>query len=353
MRRLPAELDPMDAISPIHSPRRAGLLARLAAERAHLFGLFEGLDEATLSHTPVVGGWTATALLAHLAYWDAFHTDRLAKLAEGRQRDIEPLGDGALDARNTAHLAHLDGLSFPEAVGIAQKERRTLLTTLARLDDALLLGRVRLSGGWRASPYTWVRWRHEHDADHAAEIARWRRGFPANDPSLRVIHRSLLRPLLGLARRELLALAALVPPAERETRPLTGAWTLKQIAGHLSDYERMGVLALRALAAGREPVYETRIENFDTFNEARGAFWAAATWDEAWATLIATRRALLHLIETLPDEALTRPIPAPWFATTTACGYLLDMAQHEREHAGSLRRTFDLPILPRRLTPGG
>lgn len=333
--------------------RRATLLARLAAERTYLFAPFEGLDETTLTQAPVVDGWTTAGLLAHIAYWDAVGVDRLVKLADGRRDEIHPLDSESRDARNASHLAQLEGLNFSQAVAIAQKERRTLLAALDQLPDNLLFGRVRLGDGWRTSPYTLVRWRYRHDAGHAAGITNWRRGFPPNDPSLRVIHRSLLRPLLGLARREFLALAALVPPAERETRPVTGTWTLKQIVGHLSDYERMGVLALRALAAGREPVYETRIDNFDTFNEARGTTWAAATWDEAWATLIAARRALLHLIETPADEALKRPIPAPWPATTTACGYLLDMAQHEREHAASLRQALDLPKLPRRLTPGG
>lgn len=336
-----------------NTPQRATLLARLAAERAHLFTLFEGLDETTLTQAPVSDGWTAATLLAHLAYWDALSADRLAKLVEGRRNEIHPLNSEAGDARNAAHRAQLDGLSFSQAVAIAQKERRTLLAALERVPDDLLFGRVRLGGGWRTSPYTLMRWRYRHDAAHAAVVADWRRGYPPNHPSLRGIHRALLRPLLGLARREFLALAALVPPSERETRPLTGLWTLKQIVGHLADYERLGVLALRALAAGHDPEYGTRIDSFDVFNESRGAAWEATTWDEAWAAAVATRRALLYLLETLPDQALARPIDAPWPATTTACGYLLDMTQHEREHAGSLRQAFGLPALPRRLVSGG
>ena len=344
---------PIDAPPEGHTPHRAALLAQLAAERAFVLLQLEGLNEDTLTHAPVFEGWTAATLLAHLAYWDAFHTDQLAKVIAGRRHEIHPLeGDDTLDARNAAHLAQLDGLSFPQAVGIAQKERRTLLATLAQLPDELLFRRLRLGGEWRASPSMWVRWRHKHDARHAADIARWRRGFPPNHPSLRFIHRALLRPLLGLSRHEFLALAALVPPTKRETRPITGLWTLKQIVGHLSDYERLGVVALRAVATGREPVYETGLDSFDAFNESRGAVWAAATWDEAWVTAVAARRALLHMVETLPDEALLRPFTAPWQATTSAYGYLLDMAQHEREHAGGLRRALGLPALPRRLSPG-
>ena len=67
---------------------------------------------------------------------------------------------------------------------------------------------------------------------------------------------------------------------------------------------------------------------------------------------MATRQALLAVAATLDDAALARPFAAPWPATTTACGYLLDMAGHEGEHADALRRSLGLPALPRRLIRG-
>ena len=79
-------------------------------------------------------------------------------------------------------------------------------------------------------------------------------GSPAADrPSLRVIHCALLRPVPALAQQEFVALAAAVPADERESRPLEGEWSLKQIIGHMVDYERLGVIALKAVAVGREP----------------------------------------------------------------------------------------------------
>jgi hypothetical protein len=336
-------------MTPANSSRRTRLLARLAAERAFLLQQLEGLDEDILSRAPVVAGWTAAGLLAHLGYWDAFTTDRLSKLMDGRRGEIHPLDENSLDARNAVIGSQFSKLSFPEAIAICQKERRNFLMMLDRIPDETLHRRVRLGPEWRVTPHTWVRRRYRHDAAHATDLAGWRKTQPPNDPSLRAIHRSLLRPILGLSRREFLALAALMPPRDRERRLPGGTWSLKQIVGHLSDYERLGVVALKAVAAGREPVYKTPIPDFELYNAERGAAWAAESWDEAWAYFVATRRALLQLAEALPQDVLTQPFSAPWPATTTACGYLLDMAQHEQEHADALRRAFGYPPLPRRL----
>lgn len=341
----------MDVLESSISPRRADLLARLAAERSFLLQQLEGLDEATLTHDPVFGGWTAAGLLAHLAYWDALTADWLAKLADGRPGDIRAAGivDGSLDSRNAEIQRRFAGLPFAQGVAMCQKERRGLLLALQRLPDSTLQQRIYLDTGHRATPAHWVRRRQRHDAAHAADLTRWRANYPPNAPSVRVIERALLRPLLGLARAEFLALAALIPTNERETRPVEGGWSLKQVLGHLSDYERLGVVALRQVAAGREPAYEQTIEDFEGFNAERGPAWAALPWVEVWTHYIATRRAMLEVTLALDDAALARPFTAPWLTTTTPSGYLLDMAGHEQEHADALRHALGWPALPRRL----
>ncbi len=345
----------MEPLESTLSPRRAALLARLAAERSFVLQQLEGLDEAALTHDPIFEGWPLPALLAHIAYWDAFAADRLGKLADGRPADIQPLGlgDDTLDARNAALRQRFATLPFVQAVAIGQKERRSLLLALGRLSDEVLFRRIRLRPGWQATPANWAGAPYVHDAHHSADLARWRKGYPPNDPEARVIHRALLRPLLGLARAELLALAALVPPSERETRPIEGDWSLKQVLGHLSDYERLGVVALRQVADGREPSYERTIEDFEGFNAERGPVWAARSWAEVWAQYVATRRALVEVALALDDAALARTFVGPDLETTTACGYLLDMAGHEQEHADALRRALGLPALPRRLGRAG
>lgn len=344
----------MDNITQRISPRRGQLLARLAADRSCLLLQLEGLDENILSEDRVTTGWTAAGILAHLAYWDAFFADRFGKLARGRRDQIKPLNvEDSLDARNAAMQARFAGLSFSAGVALCQKERRSFLLALNQLSDDALFRRVQLRPGWRTTPHRWARIAHQHDAEHLVDLTRWRKTFPANDPSIRIIHRSLLRPILGLSRQEFLALAALAAQDEREKRSLIGSWTLKQVIGHLVDYERLAVVALKALAARQDPAYEVSITSFDAFNNEHGPKWASIPWEEVWAEFLATRRALLLLADSLSDEDLARPFAAPWSGMTTACGFLLDMAQHEQEHADALRQVFGLPALPRRMGRAG
>ncbi len=332
----------MEFIAQDISARQARLLAHLTAERSHLLLMLEGLDESALANEPISGDWTASTLLAHLAYWEAFAAGRLGEPADGRQNPNRPLGASTIDARNAALRAQFAELPFTEAVAMLQKERRGFLLALGQYPDEALR-REESRPGRHLMSRKWATWPYRHDTEHAAEIARWRQSRPPLDPSRRVIHRALLRPLLGLSQQEFLTLAALLPADERETRPLDGEWTLKQIIGHLIDYERLGVIALKAIAAEREPAYGEMIPDFDAFNNSRGSAWAEMLWNEVWANYRATRRALLLITETLPDDALARPFMAPWSEMTTACGYLLDMAQHQREHADALRRAFGLP----------
>lgn len=336
------------------TPQRAQLLGQLAAERAFLLLRLEGVGEAALTHDPVYEGWTVAGLLAHLAYWDAFAADRLMKLAEGRLSEIRPLDQhDSLEARNQAMRARFVGLTFSQGLAMAQKERRSLRQALDRVTDAMLETPVRLWPGRQSTPRVWARWSARHDAQHAADLARWRANYPPNDPSLRVIHRELLPTLLSLSRHEFMALAALIPAAERETRPIEGQWTLKQVMGHIIDYEMMGIVALAAIDAGREPEYESTIPDSDAFNSLQADGWQARPWAEVWSLHQQVRQTLRQLASRLDDAALARPFVAPWLGTTTACGFLLDMAQHEQEHADDLRLVLGLPPLPRRLGRAG
>lgn len=330
------------------NPRRALLMARLAAERANLFFQMRGFDADSLATVPISNGWTVKDVLPHLAYWDAFYANRISLLQDGRHHDIRPLEEGAQDERNCQTRAQFADAPFEQALAIGLKERQNFLAVLQQMPDALLYRRFYLGKGWRASGYTWTRWRYQHDAEHAAEIGRCRTTMPAAALKTRPAPRGVLRSLLQATRAEFLTLAALVKPTDRETRPLCEHWTLKDIITHLAVFEQFGVSALKQLLAGAQPRFELTIANFDTFNEAQIVSRQGIPWARTFENQQLTRRSLLSLLAEADDELLALPFAAPWGSLTTGYRLLVALAVHEQEHSDVLRRSQGLPRLPKR-----
>lgn len=337
----------------IEAGRRNQLLARLAAERSYFLRQFWGLDEATLSSNPVSGVgdivWTAKDLLAHMGRWDAFQAERISRLLGGRRHDIHRLDEASLNAHNVEWYTQYRALSLEAALAVCLKERAGFLALLERVPDEELYRRRRLAAGWRTSIHSWVRRRYEHDAVHAQDLAAWRKQLPEAVRRQRLGPRFLLRAILKATRKEFLTTAALVPADKRETQPVCGVWSLKDLLGHLTDWELLGVEGLRQLANGQTPEFEQRIDSFDTFNNANAAARHDQPWDQIWQAFTETRQTLLALLDSLPDEALARPFVTPWGPTLNGYVWTSIWSSHEHEHGIDVRRALRLRGWPKRL----
>ncbi len=324
--------------------------ARLSAERANFFYQLRGLDEETLCTVPVVDGWTARDFLPHLGYWDALYTDRMQRVIDGRRTEIQPLeGEGALDNLNAETRQYFSRLDLHGAMALCLKERNGFLATLARTPDELLYRRIQFAPSWRTSLATWTRLRYKHDEEHATQLGRWRTKARLTGDSKPPASKIVLRPFLQASRQEFMSLATLIPADARNTRPVCGVWTLRDVVGHLTAYEFMGVTALRDLALGSSPQFEKTIRNFDIFNEAQVLAKQAVSWNQILEEYRAVRKALSALLENLSDEQLQRPFVAPWGSAINGYQFVFGLAIHEQEHAADLRNTLNLKPLPQRL----
>lgn len=350
MRRfLEHEREHIDHIRQLLAGWRRHQVARLAAERSHLFWQLRGLDEETMSSEPVSGKWSVKDLLAHVGLWDAFHTGRLSKIRMDRVSEIEPLGDqSAVDARNEALFEAFKSLPPEMALAVSLKERNAYLAELSRWSDDQLHSQITMPWGWRTRASAWLRLRHRHDAAHAAELVKWRRRLP-REVTRRPSPRFVLRAILYAARKEFLSLAALVPASERNRQPVCGVWTLKDLVGHLTDWELVGVGALRQLVDGVTPEFESDILDFNAFNNANAAARSSQPWEDVWQEFHETRDTFLDLLASLPDSQLSRLFTAPWRRDIRAYQWILIWPGHEREHALDLRQALRIPNLPKRL----
>ncbi|MCI0399167.1 MAG: type II toxin-antitoxin system HicB family antitoxin [Chloroflexi bacterium] len=323
---------------------RADLMARLAAERSALAWKLISLDEETLSRRPVFEGYTAKDLLAHVAAWDEFHVNRMKLAAAGREAEIASV---ELDDYNAAIHAERQGWSLDQALDAFMAARRSVLETSAGISDELFHRPVRLPWGDVRSVRQWTVWRYEHDAGHLADLDNWRKN---EQPPRGISPNSVLQAILETGREEMLATAALIPENERETRPVCGVWTLKDVLGHVADWEWYGVEGLRPGQPSGRSLAIDYPGTIQKWNDLHAAARQDHSWKRVWADFVGARAALREILAGLSQEDLARPLPAPWDPKGIVYRWIALWLFHEREHAADLRKELCLPGWPERLT---
>ena len=283
---------------------RLELLATMARERAALLSAMLDLDPAMLSEVPVAGDWTCKDLLAHVAAWDEFVTARIELVLAGHAAEIAGV---ETRERNAELYPERKDWPLERALAAAVDARRALLAALARVSDEELHRARRFAWG-EASIRRWVKLRYRHDTEHRLELEAW---CEAVNPAEGVSPRPLLLAALRASRDELLALAGRVPVSERETRPLAGEWTLKDICGHLADWETQCAHAIADMLAGRSPEVAF-VDDEEIWNRAQAEARRAQPWESVWRDLHAARTELLAVIEAATLEDLGRIIPSYW-----------------------------------------
>ncbi len=323
---------------------RRRLLARLAAERAELLWQILGLDERTLTQPPVfeTGDWTVKDLLAHVAAWDRWQHGTMAALLAGEQPDFAAAEDW--DTFNAAAVQAWRGQTLVEVVTELRSARDSWVAWLQDVPlPSFFQTRKVEDWDWTFPGCLAVQW--EHDAEHAAQLARWRRTRAAEDAAPAEAGTTptgtgpkvVLAAALHAARQEFLTSTALVPAAQRATRPVCGEWTLKDVVGHVADWEQVGVAGLRDIAGDRPPDGPT-IPDIDAWNEERAATRRDQDWKTCWSDLHETRQGFLEILEELTPRDLQQTCRFPWGPAGTAYEWVHVFASHDREHAQGLRR---------------
>lgn len=114
---------------------------------------------------------------------------------------------------------------------------------------------------------------------------------------------------------------------------------MKDVVGHQADWEQVGVVGLRDMAAGRTPDIAP-IPDVDAWNARHAAVRRDQTWRACWSDFRETREELLRVVEGTSQETLDRAHPFPWGPESTAYRWVRVFAKHDREHALDLREAM-------------
>ncbi len=335
-RFLEHEREHTGQVREILAARRRWLLARLAAERAGLLESILYLDEQVLTGVPVFGDWSVKEILAHIAAWDRWEERTMRSMVAGEAPDFTACYD--FDVSNAAFVAPWRDRGLGEVLAEVQAARADWVAWLVGLPEEEFF-RPRSYAGYDWSFHTVplrVQW--EHDAAHAREVATWREaaGLAGKAGS-----QAVLRAALDAAREELLEAAGLVPAGQREARRLCGEWTLKDLLGHIADWEWFGAEGLRQMAAGQPPQVEP-IPDIDAWNQAHARARRGQGWQQVWEDLHAARRALTDALHGIDEAGLARSFPFPWGPEGTPYQWVCVYFAHDREHARDLQAAVGL-----------
>ena len=306
------------------------LVDDMAAERAGLLLACLGLDANTLVSTPVMGEWTVKDVLAHVAAWDNIHANRAELALTGREAEIVGI---ELDERNAELFTQRRGWSLEQVLHTATDSRQRFLEIVGGANAEQLVRPIRLSGR-ETSVWEFARWRARHDAIHAEPIRAWR---DAHSSSCSHGPRSVLLAAMDAARSDLLRRIDCIPVNERDTRPTMGDWTLKDVLGHMADWD---LYALKALGAIREsgPLPYVAESDVDEVNAQQVAARREQTWDQVWVDFQNVRAKMINTLADWYDEQLAYPVDYPSDWGRTAYGWFASQtAEHDREHADALR----------------
>ena len=242
------------------------------------------------------------------------------------------------DASNVAFVAERLDWDLEAVVADLQAARADWVDWLERLPEEEFFRRRSFGGydwSFDSTPLR-VQWRH--DAVHGKDLAAWRE---AEGLEPQMGSKAVLVAAVAAAREELLAAAALVAADARDLRPVCGAWTVKDLLGHIADWEWFGAKGLRQMAAGEAPGVEP-IGDLDTWNAAHVEARRGQTWDAVCEDLHAARRALLEALEATGEAELAHFFPFPWGPEGTPYQWVMVYFGHDREHARDVRAAVGL-----------
>jgi hypothetical protein len=161
---------------------RTELLQALADSRAKLEAAFNGLSEVQLLQPGASGegaqpgSWAVRDVLAHCAAWEAEVVTSLAKLRRGSKPGKTEYSDAEIQAFNQKVYQANRKRPLENVLADFRGVRQQLLRQLEGLSEAELNAPRPWLGNHNLAQWV-TEWIVNHETEHAAQLAEWRKGL--------------------------------------------------------------------------------------------------------------------------------------------------------------------------------
>ena len=310
--------------------KKLDLLIKLAVQRASLLHVLLGASAEEIESARVLGDWSPRDVLAHLIGRERYVYDAIRHLRARQPAPPNPEvpDENSFNAKVVAVWRTKPLKELVEALTIAHRQLRVAVAGCSQpqLDLEQLVGSAHESVAGLAMSIV------EHDAEHAEHIKAWR---PQSRPD-EVGPKVVLQHTLDACRSALMTLIDAVSPDKRETLPVTGTWTLKDVCGHIADWDALVVEATLAMEKNDRIVWE-RQDYGEVWNQFHAAARSDQTWNRVWRDFIDVRGTVVtELAERVFEPDLARMLPSPWNEQMSFHVLLSIPCRHDMEHIKSL-----------------
>ena len=305
------------------------LAEQLQAAYASLCRTFGLLEEHEIEAGRMADGWAPKALMAHVAYWDAYQTQRMMAAYQGTSVATgfaRPLQDN--DAR-----AQLDNdRPWPEILAAADEARQQLIDFALTLDDAALAraypegDRTLLLPGLIEHMVRHTRLHSQELHRYAGSLQRWTRA------DLRAFfmqqHNNLLDGISGLSEATILSTA------------VCGRWSIRDVLVHLLAWNEYGDLVVKQWPNVASESLSPWLDGngVDDINANLLAERAELNMIDICDGLMTYHRRLLRHFDGASDTALAGTGDYGWGETGLLSGFFYGLALHSTEHAEDIWR---------------
>jgi uncharacterized damage-inducible protein DinB len=309
---------------------KADLLINLAVERARLYEALLGASIEELESARVCGDWTPRDVLAHLVAHERLVYDAVRYLRA--RQPVPPHPEAAdRDAYNAKAVVVWRTKPLKELLETLAIAHRQLTVAIAGSSQTQL-DLVQPAGGEHESIASLVRTVFQHDAEHTAQVRAWRPQSRAEEVGPKV----LLQHALDASRSALMTLVDVVPMSQRESLPVTGTWTLRDVAGHMADWDALVVEATMAMEANQRITWE-QIDYGEGWNQFHAAARSDQSWQRVFRDFVDVRGTVVtELAERVMEPDLGRSLPSPWGGQMSWYVCLAIPCRHDMEHVAAL-----------------
>ncbi len=144
-----------------------------------------------------------------------------------------------------------------------------------------------------------------------------------------------IRAAIEEARSRYLAALEDFPDVVLETEPSVGAWSARDVTGHLADWQGEMLAAARHILGEPKPRWHP-IKNGQGYNTGQAALRGTDSWQATRGDFDQVFRQTAEFLDGLEEAQLSAIGPYPWGEIGKLIGLLRDMAAHLNEHAEQL-----------------